>query len=94
MSRYTLSLMDLEISFKTDATAERVEAARNLLEDRYTNLSKNAGDLSKEKLLTFLALSLADDYLVNVEQLQRLEEKIGEILDKDPQIATDDRMGS
>jgi len=76
--------MGLEISFKTDATPERVEAARVLLEDRYTNLSKNAGDLSKEKLLTFLALSLADDYLVNMAKLDRLEEKIGEILEKTP----------
>lgn len=84
MSRYTLSVMGLDISFKTDATPERVEAARGLLEERYENLSKNAGDLSKEKLLTFLALSLADDYLVNVAELDRLEEKIGEILEKTP----------
>lgn len=84
MPRYTLSLMGLEISFKTDATADRVEAARELLEERYTDLNKNAGDLSKERLLTFLALSLADDYLVNQERLGRLEEKIGKILEKAP----------
>lgn len=84
MSRYTLSLMDLEISFKTDANRPRVEAARDLLEERYTDLCKNAGDLSKEKLLTFLALSLADDYLVGKENLERLEEKIEAILEKEP----------
>lgn len=84
MPRYTLSLMGLEISFKTDADADRVEAARTLLEERYTDLNKNAGDLSKERLLTFLALSLADDYLVNQERLGHLEEKIGEILEKAP----------
>ncbi|WP_147819815.1 cell division protein ZapA [Salidesulfovibrio onnuriiensis] len=84
MPRYTLSLMGLEISFKTDATADRVEAARQLLEERYTDLNENAGDLSKERLLTFLALSLADDYLVNQYKLSALEEKIGKILEKAP----------
>ncbi len=84
MPRYTLSLMGLDISFKTDATADRVEAAKGLLEERYEDLNKNAGDLSKERLLTFLALSLADDYLENQQKLRSLEEKIGQILEKNP----------
>jgi len=85
MPRYTLTLFGLEISFKTDAESDRIEAARALLEKRYNDLTAGAGDLSKEKALTFLLLSLADDYLVGETKLARLEEKIGEILEKTPE---------
>ena len=82
MPRYTLNLFGLEISFKTDAENDRIEAAQAYLEERYKELMTTAGDLSKEKALTFLLLSLADDYLVGERKLERLEEKIGEILEK------------
>ncbi|MBI9081630.1 MAG: cell division protein ZapA [Pseudodesulfovibrio sp.] len=82
MPRYTLNLMGLEISFKTDADNVRIEAAQALIESKHKELATGAGDLSKEKLLTFLLLSLADDYLVADDKLKRLEEKIGEILEK------------
>ncbi len=82
MPRYTLNLFGLEISFKTDAENDRIEAAQEYLEKKYGELTAAAKDLSKEKTLTFLLLSLADDYLVTKSQLAQLEEKIGEILDK------------
>lgn len=82
MPRYTLNLMGLEISFKTDADNDRIEAAQKLIESKYKELVAGAGDLSKEKALTFLLLSLADDYLVADGKLKRLEEKVGEILEK------------
>jgi len=82
MPRYTLNLMGLEISFKTDADNARIDAAQSLIENKHKELVVGAGDLSKEKLLTFLLLSLADDYLVADDKLKRLEEKIGEILEK------------
>lgn len=81
MPRYTLNLFGLEISFKTDAENDRIDAAQEYLENKYNELISGAGDLSKEKALTFLLLSLADDYLVNKTHLAQLEEKIGEILD-------------
>jgi cell division protein ZapA len=74
--------MGLEITFKTDADNNRIESAQALIEDKHKELVAGAGDLSKEKLLTFLLLSLADDYLVAEDKLKRLEEKIGEILEK------------
>jgi cell division protein ZapA len=82
MPRYTLNLFGLDISFKTDAESDRIEAAQALLEKRFKDLTAGAGDLSKEKALTFLLLSLADDYLVGTARMARLEEKIGEILEK------------
>ncbi|MEF2229433.1 MAG: cell division protein ZapA [Pseudodesulfovibrio sp.] len=85
MPRYTLNLFGLEISFKTDAESDRIEAAQAYLEQRYKELTATAGDLSKEKALTFLLLSLADDYLVGERKLARMEGKIGEILEKTSQ---------
>lgn len=82
MPRYTLNLMGLDITFKTDADNGRIEAAQAFIEDKHKDLVAGAGDLSKEKLLTFLLLSLADDYLVAEDKLKRLEGKIGEILEK------------
>lgn len=82
MPRYTLNLFGLDISFKTDAENDRIEAAQEYLETKYGELTSGAGDLSKEKALTFLLLSLADDYLVCKSQLAQLEERIGEILEK------------
>lgn len=84
MPRYTLTLLGLEISFKTDADNERIEAAQALIEQRYDELGAGAGDISKEKLLTYLLLILADESLVAQENLERLEKKIGEILEKTP----------
>ncbi len=82
MPRYTLNLFGLDISFKTDAENNRIAAAQEYLEKKYTELVSGAGDLSKEKALTFLLLSLADDFLVSEQKLAQLEEKIGEILEK------------
>lgn len=82
MPRYTLNLFGLEISFKTDAENDRIEAAQAFLETKYEELRSSAGDLSKEKALTYLLLSLADDFLVGEKKHAQLEEKIGEILEK------------
>lgn len=82
MPRYTLNLLGLEISFKTDADDKRIETAQAFIEGKHKELVAGAGDLSKEKAMTFLLLSLADDYLVAEDKLKRLEEKIEEILEK------------
>lgn len=85
MPRYTLSLFGLEITFKTDADEVRIEAARTLLEERFGELVRSGGNISKEKLLTFLALGLADDYLESEARLRRLEDRIGGLLKRIPQ---------
>ena len=82
MPRYTLTLLGLEISFKTDADNKRIEAAQAFIENKYKELVDGAGDISKERVLIYLLLSLADDYLVADEKMKRLEGKIGEILEK------------
>ncbi|BBD09654.1 cell division protein ZapA [Desulfovibrio ferrophilus] len=79
MPSYTLSVLDLEVSFKAQADHERVQAAKELLEDRYKELTQHGRRLSKEKLLTFLALGLADDLLQNKEELADLMERLANL---------------
>lgn len=84
MPRYTRTIFGLEIAFKTDADAERIDAAQALLEERMSEMGEQAGDLSKEKLLTFLALGLADDYLVLSSSQRHMEDRIRRFLEKCP----------
>ncbi len=82
MPRYTLSLLGMEINFSADARDEQIEDARQLVEDRFSDLSKNGSNISKEKLLTCLALGLADDFLESSQGRARLEAKISELLER------------
>jgi cell division protein ZapA len=82
MPRYTLPILGLEIAFKTDADAGRVNAAKAYVEELFTRLNQGGKNLSKEKLLTVLALSLADETLLSRQKLKDLEAKLGTLLAK------------
>ena len=82
MPSYTLSIMGLDLSFKTDAGPERVSAAKELVEQRYNLLKAGGKTLGKEKLLAFVALGLADDMLMSNQQLDHLNDRVGELLHK------------
>jgi cell division protein ZapA len=82
MPTHTLSVLDLEVSFKATADHERVQRAKELLEDRFKELNQHGRRLSKEKLLTFLALGLADDLLQSNKSLDEVEGKISGLLKK------------
>ena len=53
-----------------------------LLEERFQPLLEMGRNLSKEKLLVVLALSLADDFLQCTDRLQELEQKLEQLLHK------------
>lgn len=82
MPTHTLTVLGLEVSFKAKADHERVQQAKNLLEERYRELNQHGRRLSKEKLLTFLALGLADDILQQSRNLEQIDGRIGGILDR------------
>ena len=82
MPSYSLSIMGLELSFKTDAGPERVSAAKELVEQRYNLLKAGGKTLGKEKLLAFVALGLADDVLMSHQQLGDLESRVSKLLTK------------
>lgn len=63
MHEYSFTLLDQAILFKADVEPERVMAARELVERRFEQLQTHGRHHSKEVLLTYLALGLADDLL-------------------------------
>lgn len=82
MAHYSFNVLGQDVSFKAEADPKRIEQARVLLEERFTHLQQHGKQLSKEKLLTFLALALADDMLQAQEEMKKSEQKIQTILDK------------
>ncbi len=82
MRSYNLSVLGLEVSFKAEADPQRVEQARQLVEERYNKLKFHGKQLSKEKLLTFLVLGLADDLLQSNHQQQEYHTKLSALLAK------------
>ena len=82
MPSYTITVNGLEISFKTDADEPRIQAAQALLEERFAELSKGGRYISREKLLTLLALGMADDYLEVRRKQAGLEARMQELLER------------
>jgi cell division protein ZapA len=82
MHSHTLEVLGLELSFKVEADPVRIERAKSLLDERYARLAQRGGLLSKEKLLAFLALSLADDVLLLQEEKAEAMKRIEDILGK------------
>ena len=82
MPSYNLSIVDIDMSFKTDAEPERVNSAKELVEQRYNMLKAGGKTLGKEKLLAFVALGLADDVLMSNQRLDDLQKRVGALLTK------------
>ena len=80
MAQYSFNVLGQEVSFKAEADPSRVEQARTLLEERYHRLREHGKQLSKEKLLTFLALALADDMIQAREELEKSEKRLRSFL--------------
>lgn len=77
---HTLEVLGTEVSFKAAADPKRITRAKSLLEERFKRISQHGGHISKEKLLTFLALSLADDVITALEDKEEVESKVRNLL--------------
>lgn len=82
MGSYSLSVIGLDVSFRDEADPSRVQNAKDLLEDRYAGLGVAEKGVSKERLLTFVALGLADDLLQSNQKLADLEERVATLVKK------------
>jgi cell division protein ZapA len=82
MPVYNLQVLGLELSFSANISEERLGKAVELIEKRYRNLESQVGLMSKERLLTYLALSLADDYLHDKERLCEVENSLAKLISK------------
>lgn len=65
-----LTVLGFEIAFRAGADMERAREAAQLVEERFAlQKTRSQGPQSREMLLTFLALGLADDLL----QLKKMQ---------------------
>ncbi len=81
MQDYSLNLLGLNVAFRSGVDAERVHEAKDFVEERFQKLSHGSRS-SKELLLTFLVLGLADDLLQSQKQFLDVENRIEELLAK------------
>ena len=75
-------MLGLDLSFAADVPPERINNAVDFVHQRYRDLQGRASNMSKERLLTYLALSLADDYLQDQGKLSQLEGNLQQLLSK------------
>lgn len=80
MQGITLNVLGHDISFKADADPERINRVHTLLEERFATIKQHGAHISKEKLLTFLALALADDYVLLCEQQEETQKRLDKLL--------------
>ncbi len=82
MPSHSLTVLGLDVSFKAEADQHRVENAKKLVENRFRQLDASGRQLSKEKLLTFVALGLADDLLQCNQKVSEHESQLLGLLAK------------
>ena len=78
----TLSVLGLEVAFRSTADMARVKEAVDLVEKRFADQKiRSRGGQNRETLLTFLALGLADDLLQAENRLDDVEKRIAALTD-------------
>ena len=82
MQTFELTVLGRDVAFRAGADQKRVESAKALVEERYEKLKSHGGHNSKEILLTFLVLGLADDLLQSHKQLADVQNRIDALLTK------------
>lgn len=80
MHSYQLELCDLRVAFRTEAGPERVERARRYVDELYTQIKAQGGQLGKDRLLTILLIGLADDVLQLRDQHSKADDRLEELL--------------
>ncbi|ATD80720.1 MULTISPECIES: cell division protein ZapA [Desulfovibrio] len=78
-----LTVLGLSIAFKPGADMDRVQEAVRLVEERFTDQKlRFHGGQTKDILLTFMALGLADDLLQSQKELAGVQDRVTAMLSK------------
>ncbi|MDD6088000.1 MAG: cell division protein ZapA [Desulfovibrionaceae bacterium] len=80
MQSYQLTVLDIDLSFRTDADAQRIEAARAFVEEQYGRLKARGGPVGRERVLAMLVLGIADDLLQARQEQKDSEERLSDLL--------------
>ena len=78
-----LTVLGLSIAFKPGADMRRVQEAVRLIEERFADQKlRFHGGQTKDILLTFMALGLADDLLQSQKELAAVQDRVTAMLSK------------
>ena len=78
-----LTVLGLSIAFKPGADMRRVQEAVRLVEDRFADQKlRFHGGRTKDILLTFIALGLADDLLQSQKEQTDVQNRVEALLSK------------
>ena len=80
MPEHTITVLGIDLVFRAEASPEQVEEARAMVEGRFEKLQQSGRLFSREKLLTFLALGLADDLIQAEKQAGAMQQRMQGIL--------------
>ena len=80
MHSYHLDLCETHVAFRTEADPDRVEKAREYVEERYGKVKAQGGQFGRDRLLVMLLISMADDLLELQEQKSRVNSRLDELL--------------
>lgn len=74
MPGYTVTVLGRTLAFEADVSEDRLQRAMDLVERRYAQLEPHGRTIGKERLLIYLALSLADDCLQKTDEMAGAEQ--------------------
>ena len=78
-----LTVLGLSIAFKPEADMQRVQDAVRLVEERFADQKlRFHGGQTKDILLTFMALGLADDLLQSQKEQADVQNRVSTLLSK------------
>ena len=80
MHSYHLDLCETHVAFRTEADPDRVEKAREYVEERYGKVKAQGGQYGRDRLMAMLLLSMADDLLELRERTSRADSRLDELL--------------
>ena len=80
MPEHNLNLLGFDLVFRAEASPEQVNAAKAMVEERFEKLKQSGRLFSREKLLTFLAIGLADDLIQADKQVSAMQKRMQGIL--------------
>ena len=82
MRSYQLNVCEMQLPIRADADPERMERARQYVDECYSRMKANGGQVSRERLLAMLLISMADDLLLLKERSSREDSTIEELLQR------------
>ena len=82
MHSYHLNICDVQLDIRTEADAERMERARQYVDDWYGRLKAQGGQIIRERLLIMMLISMADDLLQQKDINNREESAVDRLLQR------------